>query len=31
VRAAHEPLRLASIKPRPFHQILKLKFALPDR
>jgi NAD+ kinase len=30
-RAAAEPLRLATIHPRDFHQILKLKFALPDR
>ena len=30
-RAAPEPLRLASLRPRDFHQVLKLKFALPDR
>ena len=30
-RAAAEPLRLASLHPRDFHQILKTKFALPDR
>jgi NAD+ kinase len=30
-RAAPEPLRLATIHPRDFHQILKMKFALPDR
>jgi len=30
-RAAAEPLRLASVRPREFHQILKSKFALPDR
>ena len=30
-RAAPEPLRLASVRPRDFHQILKAKFALPDR
>jgi NAD+ kinase len=30
-RAAAEPLRLATIHPRDFHQILKMKFALPDR
>ena len=29
--AAPEPLRLATIHPRDFHQILKMKFALPDR
>ena len=26
-----EPLRLAQLRPRDFHQILKAKFALPDR
>jgi NAD+ kinase len=30
-RAAEEPLRLAQLRPRDFHQILKAKFALPDR
>ena len=30
-RAAREPLRLATVQPRDFHQILKTKFALPDR
>jgi NAD+ kinase len=30
-RVAPEPLRLVSIRPRDFHQILKTKFALPDR
>jgi NAD+ kinase len=30
-RAAPEPLRLATVHPRDFHQILKAKFALPDR
>ena len=30
-RAAPHPLRLASVHPRDFHQILKSKFALPDR
>ncbi len=30
-RAAAEPLRLASVGSRDFHQILKLKFSLPDR
>jgi NAD+ kinase len=30
-RAAPVPLRLASLKPRDFHQILKTKFSLPDR
>jgi NAD+ kinase len=30
-RAAPEPLRLATVHPRDFHQILKMKFALPDR
>ncbi|HET9728644.1 MAG TPA: NAD(+)/NADH kinase [Acidimicrobiia bacterium] len=29
--AATEPLRLASVAPRDFHQILKHKFELPDR
>ncbi len=29
--AAPAPLRLASLRPRDFHQILKAKFALPDR
>ena len=29
--AAAEPVRLASLAPRDFHQILKAKFALPDR
>jgi hypothetical protein len=29
--AAPEPLRLVSLAPRDFHQILKAKFALPDR
>jgi len=30
-RAAHEPLRLASLRARDFHQVLKAKFDLPDR
>jgi NAD kinase len=30
-RAAEEPLHLAQLRPRDFHQILKAKFALPDR
>jgi len=30
-RAAKEPLELATLRPRDFHQILKTKFALPDR
>ena len=30
-RAASEPLRLATVHPRDFHQILRLKFSLPDR
>jgi NAD+ kinase len=30
-RAAVEPLRLASLRPRDFHQVLKAKFDLPDR
>ena len=30
-RAAKEPLRLVSLRPRDFHQILKTKFSLPDR
>ena len=30
-RAAAEPLRLAGLRPRDFHQILRAKFALPDR
>ena len=30
-RVAREPLRLLSVRPRDFHQILKTKFALPDR
>ncbi len=30
-RGAPEPLRLATVRPRDFHQILKTKFALPDR
>jgi NAD+ kinase len=30
-RAATEPLRLVELRPRDFHQILKTKFALPDR
>jgi NAD+ kinase len=30
-RAAADPLRLATVHPRDFHQILKMKFALPDR
>lgn len=29
--AAPEPIRLATLAPRDFHQILKAKFALPDR
>ncbi len=28
---AKEPLRLVSVRPRDFHQILKTKFSLPDR
>jgi NAD+ kinase len=31
IRAADEPLRLASLRPRDFHQVLKAKFDLPDR
>jgi len=31
IRAAGEPLRLASLRPRDFHQVLKAKFDLPDR
>jgi NAD+ kinase len=31
MRAATEPLRLASLRPRDFHQVLKVKFDLPDR
>jgi NAD+ kinase len=31
IRAAREPLRLASLRPRDFHQVLKVKFDLPDR
>jgi NAD+ kinase len=31
IRAAAEPLRLASLRPRDFHQVLKAKFDLPDR
>jgi len=31
VRAAAEPLRLARLRPRDFHQVLKAKFDLPDR
>jgi NAD+ kinase len=31
IRAAVEPLRLASLRPRDFHQVLKVKFDLPDR
>ena len=30
-RAAREPLRLASLRARDFHQVLKAKFDLPDR
>jgi NAD+ kinase len=30
-RVAAEPLRLVSVRPRDFHQILKTKFSLPDR
>ena len=30
-RAAPEPVRFASVRPRDFHQILKSKFDLPDR
>ena len=30
-RVAPEPLRLVSVRPRDFHQILKTKFSLPDR
>jgi NAD+ kinase len=30
-KAAVEPLRLASLRPRDFHQVLKAKFDLPDR
>ena len=30
-RGAAEPLRLVELRPRDFHQILKTKFALPDR
>ena len=30
-RVAPDPLRLVSVRPRDFHQILKTKFALPDR
>jgi NAD+ kinase len=30
-RVATEPLRLVSVRPRDFHQILKTKFSLPDR
>ncbi|MDP9336112.1 MAG: NAD(+)/NADH kinase [Actinomycetota bacterium] len=30
-RVAREPLRLVSVRPRDFHQILKSKFSLPDR
>lgn len=30
-RAAEQPLHLAQLRPRDFHQILKAKFALPDR
>jgi NAD+ kinase len=30
-RVAREPLRLISVRPRDFHQILKTKFSLPDR
>jgi NAD+ kinase len=30
-RAAPEPVRLATLRPRDFHQILKSKFSLPDR
>ena len=31
IGAADEPLRLASLRPRDFHQVLKAKFDLPDR
>jgi NAD+ kinase len=31
IRAASEPVRLASLRPRDFHQVLKAKFDLPDR
>jgi len=31
IRAAAEPLRLASLRARDFHQVLKAKFDLPDR
>jgi NAD+ kinase len=31
IRAAGEPLRLASLRPRDFHQVLKAKFDLPVR
>jgi NAD+ kinase len=30
-RVAAEPLRIVSLRPRDFHQILKTKFSLPDR
>lgn len=30
-RVAKEPVRLVSVRPRDFHQILKTKFSLPDR
>lgn len=30
-RVAPDPLRLVSLRPRDFHQILKTKFSLPDR
>jgi NAD+ kinase len=30
-RVAPEPVRLVSLRPRDFHQILKTKFSLPDR
>ncbi|MDZ4827480.1 MAG: NAD(+)/NADH kinase [Actinomycetota bacterium] len=30
-QAAKEPLRMVELRPRDFHQILKAKFALPDR
>ena len=30
-RAAARPLRIVELRPRDFHQILKAKFALPDR
>jgi NAD+ kinase len=29
--AAVEPLRMATLRPRDFHQVLKAKFDLPDR